>query len=74
MVPVIRDVDRKGLIEIAGELTELSGRAREGKLKGEEMRGGTFTISSLGGIGGTGVHADHQRAGGGDPRRRRARR
>jgi pyruvate dehydrogenase E2 component (dihydrolipoyllysine-residue acetyltransferase) len=54
VVPVIRDVDRKGLIEIAGELTELSGRARQGKLKGEEMRGGTFTISSLGGIGGTG--------------------
>jgi pyruvate dehydrogenase E2 component (dihydrolipoamide acetyltransferase) len=54
VVPVIRDVDRKGLIEIAGELTDLSGRAREGKLKGEEMRGGTFTISSLGGIGGTG--------------------
>ncbi len=54
VVPVIRDVDRKGLIEIAAELTELSGRAREGKLKGEEMRGGTFTISSLGGIGGTG--------------------
>jgi pyruvate dehydrogenase E2 component (dihydrolipoamide acetyltransferase) len=54
VVPVIRDVDRKGLIEIAGELTDLSGRAREGKLTGEEMRGGTFTISSLGGIGGTG--------------------
>ena len=53
MVPVIRDVDQKGLIEIAAELAELSGRAREGKLKGEEMRGGTFTISSLGGIGGT---------------------
>jgi pyruvate dehydrogenase E2 component (dihydrolipoamide acetyltransferase) len=53
VVPVIRDVDQKGLIEIASELTELSGRAREGKLKGEEMRGGTFTISSLGGIGGT---------------------
>jgi pyruvate dehydrogenase E2 component (dihydrolipoamide acetyltransferase) len=53
VVPVIRDVDQKGLIEIASELTDLSGRAREGKLKGEEMRGGTFTISSLGGIGGT---------------------
>jgi pyruvate dehydrogenase E2 component (dihydrolipoamide acetyltransferase) len=53
VVPVIRDVDQKGLIEISSELTELSGRAREGKLKGEEMRGGTFTISSLGGIGGT---------------------
>jgi pyruvate dehydrogenase E2 component (dihydrolipoyllysine-residue acetyltransferase) len=54
VVPVIRDVDQKGLLEIGAELRELSGRAREGKLKGEEMRGGTFTISSLGGIGGTG--------------------
>jgi pyruvate dehydrogenase E2 component (dihydrolipoamide acetyltransferase) len=53
VVPVIRDVDRKGLLEVAAELRELSGRAREGKLKFEEMRGGTFTISSLGGIGGT---------------------
>jgi pyruvate dehydrogenase E2 component (dihydrolipoamide acetyltransferase) len=54
VVPVIRDVDQKGLVDIARELTELSGRAREGKLRGEEMRGGTFTISSLGGLGGTG--------------------
>jgi pyruvate dehydrogenase E2 component (dihydrolipoamide acetyltransferase) len=54
VVPVIRDVDQKGLVDIARELAELSGRAREGKLKGEEMRGGTFTISSLGGLGGTG--------------------
>ena len=54
VVPVIRDVDRKGLVEIGQELAELSGRAREGKLGVEEMRGGTFTISSLGGIGGTG--------------------
>jgi pyruvate dehydrogenase E2 component (dihydrolipoamide acetyltransferase) len=53
VVPVIRDADRKGVLEIATELTELSGRAREGKLGMEEMRGGTFTISSLGGIGGT---------------------
>jgi pyruvate dehydrogenase E2 component (dihydrolipoamide acetyltransferase) len=53
VVPVIRDVDQKGLLDIARELTELSGRAREGKLKADEMRGGTFTISSLGGIGGT---------------------
>ena len=53
VVPVIRDADRKGLIEIAAELRELSGRAREGKLKSAEMQGGTFTISSLGGIGGT---------------------
>src|SRR4051794_19473080 len=54
VVPVIRDVDKKGLIEIAGELTELSGKAREGKLTPTEMSGGTFTISSLGGLGGTG--------------------
>jgi pyruvate dehydrogenase E2 component (dihydrolipoamide acetyltransferase) len=53
LVPVIRDVDRKGLLDVAGELRELSGRAREGRLKGEEMRGATFTISSLGGVGGT---------------------
>jgi pyruvate dehydrogenase E2 component (dihydrolipoamide acetyltransferase) len=54
VVPVIRDVDQKGMIEIAAELTELSGKAREGKLTPTEMSGGTFTISSLGGLGGTG--------------------
>ncbi len=54
LVPVIRDVASKGLLEIATELRELSGKAREGKLTAEEMRGGTFSISSLGGIGGTG--------------------
>ena len=69
MVPVIQDADRKGLLEIAGELSELSGKAREGKISAEEMRGATFTISSLGGIGGTGVHPDRQRARGRDPRR-----
>ena len=53
MVPVIKDADRKGLLEIAGDLTELSGKAREGRISAEEMRGSTFTISSLGGIGGT---------------------
>jgi pyruvate dehydrogenase E2 component (dihydrolipoamide acetyltransferase) len=53
LVPVIKDADRKGLKEIATDLTDLSGRAREGKLSLEEMRGATFTISSLGGIGGT---------------------
>jgi len=53
MVPVIRDADQKGLIELAQELTDMSGRARDGKLKGEEMKGGCFSISSLGGIGGT---------------------
>ena len=53
VVPVIREVDRKDLVEIAGELRELSGKAREGKLGPAQMAGGTFTISSLGGIGGT---------------------
>ena len=54
MVPVIRDVERKGLLELAGELTELSTKARAGKLSPTEMSGAVFTISSLGGIGGTG--------------------
>jgi len=53
MVPVIRDVDRKGLLGIARELTELSTAARDGKISREQMQGGTFTVSSLGGIGGT---------------------
>ncbi|HEX6389455.1 MAG TPA: 2-oxo acid dehydrogenase subunit E2 [Solirubrobacteraceae bacterium] len=53
VVPVIRDVDRKGLLQIAGELTDLSGKARAGKLSPKEMSGAVFTISSLGGIGGT---------------------
>jgi len=53
VVPVIRDADRKGLVEIARDLTELSGKARTGKLGPADMSGGTFTISSLGGIGGT---------------------
>jgi len=54
VVPVIRDVDRKGLLELAGELAELSGKAREGKLGPKDISGAVFTISSLGGIGGTG--------------------
>jgi pyruvate dehydrogenase E2 component (dihydrolipoamide acetyltransferase) len=53
VVPVIRDADRKGLLEIAAELTELSRKAREGKLAPADIQGSTFTISSLGGIGGT---------------------
>ena len=53
LVPVIKDADRKGLKEIAVELTELSGLARDGKLSIDQMRGASFTISSLGGIGGT---------------------
>jgi pyruvate dehydrogenase E2 component (dihydrolipoyllysine-residue acetyltransferase) len=53
VVPVIKDADKKGLIEIARELGELSAKARAGKLGPGEMSGSTFTISSLGGIGGT---------------------
>ena len=52
VVPVIRDVDRKTIPEIAREMSELAQLARDGKLKPEQMSGGTFTISSLGGIGG----------------------
>jgi pyruvate dehydrogenase E2 component (dihydrolipoamide acetyltransferase) len=54
LVPVIRDVDKKTLWELAEEVVELAGKARERKLKPAEMQGGCFTISSLGGIGGTG--------------------
>lgn len=53
VVPVIKDADRKGLVEISKELGELSAKARDGALKGGDMSGATFTISSLGGIGGT---------------------
>jgi pyruvate dehydrogenase E2 component (dihydrolipoamide acetyltransferase) len=53
LVPVIRDADRKDIYEIARALAELSAKARGGKLTGAEMQGGSFTISSLGGIGGT---------------------
>jgi pyruvate dehydrogenase E2 component (dihydrolipoamide acetyltransferase) len=53
VVPVIRDADKKGVVDIAKEMGELAKLAREGKLKPDQMQGGTFTISSLGGIGGT---------------------
>ena len=53
VVPVIKGADGKGLLEIARQLTELSGKARDGKLVPGDMSGGSFTISSLGGIGGT---------------------
>ena len=53
VVPVIRDVDKKGIYELSKELMEISVKAREGKLKATDMQGGCFTISSLGGIGGT---------------------
>jgi len=53
LVPVLREADRKGVLEIARELSELAAKAREGKLSPAEMQGGSFSISSLGGIGGT---------------------
>jgi len=53
LVPVLRDVDKKSVIQLAKELADIAERARQKKLPSEEMRGGTFTISNLGGIGGT---------------------
>jgi len=53
MVPVIKDADKKGILQISKEMSELAGKAREGKLGPAEMTGGCFSISSLGGIGGT---------------------
>jgi pyruvate dehydrogenase E2 component (dihydrolipoamide acetyltransferase) len=53
MVPVVRDVDQKDVLQLAREVGELAAKARAGKLSPAEMQGGTFTISSLGGIGGT---------------------
>ncbi|MEC7691934.1 MAG: pyruvate dehydrogenase complex dihydrolipoyllysine-residue acetyltransferase [Pseudomonadota bacterium] len=53
VVPVVRDVDKKGIMEISKELMEISVKARDGKLKAADMQGSCFTISSLGGIGGT---------------------
>jgi pyruvate dehydrogenase E2 component (dihydrolipoamide acetyltransferase) len=54
LVPVIRDVDKKNIVELAAEMTQLSKKARDRKLTPDEMEGGTFTITNLGGIGGTG--------------------
>ena len=54
VVPVVRDVDKKGIYELSEELMEISKKARDGKLKAADMQGSCFTISSLGGIGGTG--------------------
>jgi len=53
VVPVVKEVDRKGVIEISRELGDISAKARDGKLTPSEMQGATFTISSLGGIGGS---------------------
>ena len=54
LVPVIRDVDKKNIVELAAELTQISRKAKDKKLMPAEMEGGTFTITNLGGIGGTG--------------------
>ncbi|MEW6753995.1 MAG: 2-oxo acid dehydrogenase subunit E2, partial [Candidatus Latescibacterota bacterium] len=54
LVPVIRDADRKNVLQIAGELGELAQRARDRKLGPDELQGGCFTVSNLGGIGGVG--------------------
>ena len=54
LVPIIRDVDKKNIVELAAELTQLSKKARDKKLAPADMEGGTFTITNLGGIGGTG--------------------
>ena len=54
MVPVIRDVDQKGLFELASEVIDMAKKARDGKLQAKDMQGGCFTISSLGAIGGRG--------------------
>ncbi len=54
LVPVIRDVDKKNIVELAAELTQISKKAKEKKLTPDDMTGGTFTITNLGGIGGTG--------------------
>ena len=53
LVPVIRDVDKKNIVELAAELTQFSKKARDKKLTPDDMEGGTFTITNLGGIGGT---------------------
>ena len=53
VVPVIRAVDRKSIFDLAAELSEVSERAREGKLKADDLKGGCISISSLGGIGGS---------------------
>lgn len=53
VVPVLRDADKKGILDIARESSELAAKAREGKLSPADMQGGSISISSLGGIGGS---------------------
>ena len=68
MVPVVKAADAKGIVEISKELGDLSAKARKGELKSQDMQGATFTISSLGGIGGTSFTPIVNAPGGGDPR------
>ena len=68
LVPVIRDVEKKNIVELAVELSQLSKKAREKKLTPADMEGGTFTITNLGGIGGVGFTPIVNHPGGGDPR------
>jgi pyruvate/2-oxoglutarate dehydrogenase complex dihydrolipoamide acyltransferase (E2) component len=68
LVPVIRDVDKKSISDIATELTTLSQKARDRKLSLDEMSGGVFSITNLGGIGGTFLYAHRQPAGSRDSR------
>ena len=63
VVPVVRDADKKGVAQIAQEMGELSAQAREGKLKPTDMQGASFSISSLGGIGGSCFRNPYQRGG-----------
>ncbi len=67
MVPVIRNVDQKGIYELSAELAEIALKTREGKLSPSEMQGGCFSISSLGGDWGNSVHPDRERTRGSHP-------
>ena len=69
VVPVIKNADQKGVLQIAKEMGELSAKAREGKLGPADMQGGCFSISSLGRHRRHRIHADHQCPGSRDPRR-----
>ena len=57
LVPVVRDADKKGLFDIAREISQLSGKAREGNIAPVDLQGGCFTVSNLGGVGGAQFHA-----------------
>ena len=68
LVPVVRNADQKNILQIAVEIQQLAEKAKARKLSLDEMSGGSMSITNLGGIGGTGVHADRQLARGGDSR------